>query len=256
MSQVEQYEKCPKQYELQRVLGVRQRPAAWFHQGTAVHAAVEEYEVSGRALDASEAVAVFSENYSRGVRADLAAEPNLDRWMTAGGAAGRSDIESRYALGMDQTRAYVEWAEEHQPSIWKGEGGELGIEKHLTAEIGGVTVQGYVDQLVNQPDNSVRVRDVKTGTTRSAFQLQTYTVLVRKALSLKVNDADWYMAKNGKLSRPIDLKEVAEADIAHRFVEADHGINAGSFPARPGFHCRFCSVSHACNAEKKRPLRK
>ncbi|MEU9404762.1 PD-(D/E)XK nuclease family protein [Streptomyces sp. NPDC048281] len=248
VSQAEQYDKCPHQYELQRIRGVDSRPAAWSHQGTAFHAAIETYEEGGRRLTADQVADLFHADYTALVNKSLKAEPDLDRWMTAG-TDGRSDIEGRYVLGMDQTRAYVRWAEENQPSIWKDEQGP-GIERHLTADIGGVTVQGYVDQLLNQPDGSVRVRDLKTGSTKSKFQLQTYGVLARKVLGVRVRDADWYMAKTGGPSRPVDLTEVTEDDVAERFVAMDQGVKAGLFPARPGFHCRFCDVSHACAARR------
>jgi putative RecB family exonuclease len=249
VSQAEQYDKCPHQYELQRLRGVKPRPAAWSHQGTGFHSAIEAYEESGRKLTADEVANVFHVEYVAATKRALADEPNLDQWMTAG-TDGQSDIEARYALGMDQTRAYVRWAEEHRPSIWKDSAGKPGIELHLTADIGGVTVQGYVDQLLDQPDDSVRVRDLKTGSTKSKFQLQTYGVLVRKVLGVPVNDADWYMAKTGGLSRPVDLTKVTENDVAERFVKLDQGVKAGEFPPTPGFHCRFCDVSHACASRR------
>lgn len=249
VSQAEQYEKCPEQYRLQRLEQVTPRPAAWSHQGTAFHAAIETYEEGERRLTADQVADLFHDDYTRLINGSLAKEPDLDRWMTAG-TDGQSDIEARYVLGMNQTRAYVQWAKEYEPSIWKDSAGKSGIEMHLTAEIGGVVVQGYVDQLVKELDGSVRVRDLKTGSTKSRFQLQTYGVLARKVLGVRVNNADWYMAKTGGLSRPVDLTEVTEDQVATRFVNVDQGVKAGDFPAQPGFHCRFCDVSHACSAKR------
>ncbi|MFD7605167.1 RecB family exonuclease [Streptomyces mirabilis] len=248
VSQAEQYAKCPEQYKLRRIDRVTPRPAAWSHQGTAFHAAVEAYEGSERKLTADQAANVFHVEYVASTKRALAEEPNLDRWMTAG-TAGQSDIEARYGLGVEQTRAYVRWARENKPAIWKDKDGP-GIERHLTATLGGVTVQGYVDQLLNERDDSVKVRDLKTGSTKSKFQLQTYGVLVRKVLGVKVNSADWYMAKTGGLSRPVDLTGVTEDEVAERFVAMDQSVKAGDFPAKPGFICRFCDVSHACSSRR------
>ncbi|MEV6419045.1 PD-(D/E)XK nuclease family protein [Streptomyces sp. NPDC051662] len=252
VSQLEQFEKCPRQYELRRVERIVPRPAAWSHQGSAFHAAIETYEVSGRKLTADQVANMFHRDYSTRVRESLKEEPDLDRWMTAG-TGGASDIEARYVLGLEQTRAYVRWAEGAGPVIWR-DGQGAGVERHLTASISGVTVQGYVDQLLAQPDGAVRVRDLKTGSTRSKFQLETYGVLTRKVLGLTVNDADWFMAKTGKPSRPIDLTKVTEEAVGARFVSMDQAVkdavNAGDFAAKPGFHCRFCDVSHACSARR------
>ncbi|MFD8886438.1 RecB family exonuclease [Streptomyces erythrochromogenes] len=249
VSQLEQFEKCPRQYELQRVERVIPRPAAWSHQGSAFHGAIETYEGEGRTRTADQVADLFHEDYTARVNKALALEPNLDYWMTAG-ADGQSDIEARYVLGMEQTRAYVRWAEDHRPVIWKDSAGQPGIETHLTADIGGVRVQGYVDQLLARPDGTVRVRDLKTGSTKSKFQLQTYGVLARKVLGVTVNDADWYMAKTGGPSRPVDLTAVTEESVAERFVSMDQGVKAGDFPAKPGFLCRFCDVAYACSARR------
>ncbi|MFJ3634644.1 RecB family exonuclease [Streptomyces sp. NPDC090112] len=249
VSQLEQYEKCPRQYELQRVERVIPRPAAWSHQGSAFHGAIEAYEGTGRTLTADQAADLFHEDYTARVNQALASDSNLDHWMTAG-TDGQSDIEARYLLGMDQTRAYVRWAEKNRPVIWRDAAGMPGIEMHLTAELGGVRVQGYVDQFISKADGSVRPRDLKTGSMKSKFQLETYGVLARKVLGVEVNDADWYMAKTGGLSRPVDLSAVTEEAVAERFVSMDQGVKAGRFPAKPGFLCRFCDVSHACSSRR------
>lgn len=250
VSQTEQYlDKCAWQYFLRRVKGVTPRPAAWSIQGTAFHSAAEAFELSGRTLSEEATADLFSQNYSADACKALDKEPDLDQWMTAG-PDGATDIEARYALGRAQTRSYVQWAKEHGPTLWKDAQGHPGIELHLQAEIGGVQVQGYIDQLPAEPDGSVRVRDLKTGSTRSRFQLETYAVLVRKALGLDVFKGDWYMAKTGGLSRPLDLSKVSEDEVGEKYARMDEGVKRGDFPARPGFSCRFCDVSHACTYKR------
>ncbi|MFE5092075.1 RecB family exonuclease [Streptomyces sp. NPDC056638] len=247
MSQAEQYlYKCAEQYRLRRAERIIPRPASWSHQGTAFHSACEEFEKSGRTLPSEAVVQVFSDQYTALTNKALDKESDLSRWMTAGQVDAETDMVNRYTLGQEQTVRYVEWAKESQPSYWQAADGQQGLELHLTAEIGGVPVQGYVDQLPLEPDGSVRVRDLKTGTTKSKFQLQTYTVLARKVLGVEVNKADWYMAKTGGLSRPVDVTMVTEEEVGKVFQELDAGVKAGNFPANPGFHCRFCDVSHAC----------
>jgi putative RecB family exonuclease len=193
---------------------------------------------------------VFHVEYVGRTKRALAEEPNLDRWLTAG-TDGQSDVEARYELGLAQTRAYVEWSQRAQPPIWKGPDGKVGVELHLSADLGGVAVQGYVDQLLTEGPMRARVRDLKTGSTKSPFQLKTYSVLVQKVLGLEVEEADWYMAKTGKPSRPVQVKGVEE-EVAEKFATMDQAVKAGKFPAKPGFLCRFCDVSHACDARAGR----
>ncbi|MFJ9900267.1 RecB family exonuclease [Streptomyces sp. NPDC091280] len=245
MSQTEQYEKCSWRFYLQRVERVTPRPAAWSHHGTAFHSAAEAFEKSGRSMSTEEAVEIFSDQYGDLTNAGLDRESDTDRWMSAGRYSGGEDIERRYVLGQEQTAYYVEWAKVNGPSIWKTPEGEPGLELYFLVELGGIEVRGYIDQLVTVKD-AVRPRDLKTGSTKSKFQLQTYGIAVRKLYGVEVNDADWYLAKDGRLSRPVRLDQVSADDLGERYASMDAGVKAGDFPARPSYDCRFCDVSHAC----------
>ncbi|MFE2075207.1 RecB family exonuclease [Streptomyces misionensis] len=246
VSQVNQYlDRCAYAYYLQRIKRVVPRPAAWSIQGVAFHGAIETYELGGRRLDAEAVADLYSQDYAASVNRELAREPALERWMTAG-PDGASDIEARYVQGRAQTAAYVHWAKEHGPQLWKDAKGRPGVELHVKAEIGGVQVQGYIDQLPLEPDGSVRIRDLKTGSTKSRFQLEAYAVLVRKALGLVATKGDWYMAKKNGLSRTVDLTKLSDDEVGARFAQMDAGVKRGEFPPNQGFGCRFCDVSHAC----------
>ncbi|MFJ2244870.1 RecB family exonuclease [Streptomyces sp. NPDC087862] len=246
VSQTQQYEDCAWRFYLQRVERVIPRPAAWSHHGTAFHAVAEAFELSDRAMTAEEAVERFSDRYSALINKSLDQEPDTDRWMSATGSGG-DDIERRYVLGQQQVQRYVEWAADHPTETYVTPDGKPGLELYFVIELGGVKVRGYIDQLVRDPDGSVRPRDWKTGTMKSKFQLYTYGVAVRKLYDEEVNKADWYLAKNGNLSRVVKLDEVREEDVAERYAAMDAGVKRGDFPASPGFSCRFCDVSHACS---------
>jgi putative RecB family exonuclease len=268
VSQVDQYEKCSWQFYLQRVKRVVPRPAAWSFQGTAFHSAAEEFEKGFRESSEEEMVQLFSDQYSAMVNGAMYKEPDLNRWMTANGKPAGQDIEERYALGQSQVRDYVRWSKENEPEIWHDNEGwngfdiadapmydtTMGLELYFKVELGGVVVRGYIDQVVMDPKDigAYRVRDLKTGSTKSHFQLETYKVAVEKQFGLEVNTGDWYFGKEGRLSRPVDLSEVTEDQVAARFVEMDQGVKAGRFEAKPGFHCRFCDVSHACSFYRSR----
>lgn len=249
VSQTEQWEKCGHRYFLQRVERVQERPAAWSHQGTAFHSAAEELEKSGRSKREEELVQLFSDQYSSLINRDMQREPDLTRWMTANKKPAGQDIEDRYRLGQQQVQGYVRWSNENKPviSYVKKDGDPTpGLEVSFMVELGGVKVRGVIDQLVTEDDDSVRVRDHKTGSTKSHFQLETYAVAVRKQFGEEVKRGDWYMAKNDRLSRAVDLSKVTEDQVAARYVEMDQGVKAGRFEPKPGFDCNFCSVSHAC----------
>ncbi|MFF1450153.1 RecB family exonuclease [Streptomyces sp. NPDC058274] len=245
VSQTEQYEKCAWRFYLQRVDRVTPTPAAWSNHGTAFHSAAEAFERSDRTMSAEEAVQVFSDEYAALTNAALDKESDTDRWLAAGRYTGGEDIERRYILGQEQTAYYVEWAKENGPDIWKTPDGEVALELYFLVELGGVQVRGYIDQLVTVK-GAVRPRDLKTGSTKSKFQLQTYGIAVRELYGVEVNDADWYLAKDGRLSRPVKLDQVSADELGERYAAMDAGVKAGDFPASPGYDCNFCDVAHAC----------
>jgi len=251
VSQTEQYEKCGYQYYLQRVEKVTPRPAAWSFQGTAFHSAAEKFEKEARTPSEEEMIQFFSDRYSALVNKSMKEEPNLDRWMTANKKPAGQDIEDRYKLGQNQVRDYARWSKENKPSFVtvKDDKGEkkIGLELYFKVELGGVMVRGYIDQLFPK-----KVRDLKTGSTKSHFQLETYKVAAGKQWGLEINKGDWYLGKTGKLSRTVDLSGVTEEQVAARYVEMDQGVKAGRFEAKPGFHCQFCDVSHACQFSRAR----
>jgi len=246
VSQVEQYEKCGWRFYLQRVERVTPRPAAWSFHGTAFHSAAEAFERSSRALGAEEVAELFHDEYTALTNEALEKEPNTDVWLAAGRYTGGEDIERRYFLGLEHTRAYVEWSLKNEPAIWKEPDGKPALELSFVVELGGIKVRGFIDQALDEGEGTVRVRDLKTGTMKSKFQLQSYGVAMRQKWGVNVELADWYLAKTGKLSRPVKVSEVSEDEIGQRYADMDAQVKAGNFPANPGFDCRFCDVSHAC----------
>ncbi|MEU5382661.1 PD-(D/E)XK nuclease family protein [Kitasatospora cineracea] len=252
VSQTEQWEKCGHRYYLQRIERVTPLPAAWSFHGTAFHSAAEAFERSDRQMTAEEAVTLFSDQYAVGVNRALGQEPNTDLWLSASGSGG-DDIERRYVLGQQQTAEYVRWAQEYQPAIWAVPGKEEkpALELYFKVEIGGVQVRGYIDQLIEEAANLVRVRDLKTGSTKSRFQLETYAVAMRLLHGLTVQSGDWYLAAKGGLSRRVDLSQVTVEQVGERYAAMDAGVRAGTFKPSPGFLCRFCDVHHACSFYRK-----
>lgn len=198
-------------------------------------------------MEAEEVVQLFQDEYTDLTNKSLDKESDTDVWLAAGRYTGGEDIERRYVLGMEQTAAYVEWSLKNQPAIWTVPAdSEPGLELSFMVELGGVKVRGFIDQALEEGEETVRVRDLKTGTMKSKFQLKTYSVAMRKQWDVNVESADWYLAKDGRLSRPLKVGEVSEDEIGQRFADMDAGVKRGDFPANPGFDCRFCDVSHAC----------
>lgn len=197
-------------------------------------------------MEPQEVEEVFHDEYTELVNEALEKEPDTDKWLAAGRYTGGEDIERRYVLGLEQTADYVVWSLTNKPDIWTTPEGDAGLELSFMVELGGIKVRGFIDQSLSEGENKVRIRDLKTGSTKSKFQLQTYAVATRKQWGVEVEKADWYLARDGRLSRPVKVGEVSEDEIGQRYADMDAGVKRGDFPASPGFDCRFCDMAHAC----------
>ncbi|MFD7017193.1 RecB family exonuclease [Streptomyces sp. NPDC059928] len=248
VSQITEFEECPYKSWLKRVERIEPRPAAWSTHGTAFHTAAEHFEKSGRELTADQAVTVFQDEYSKGINRDLGKVNDIDQWMRANRGTAADDLEDRFAKGTEQTRRYVEYVQDQAPVLWRPDGEAPAVEMYFKADFEGVKLRGYIDQVVLNKDETLRVRDLKTGSTKSKFQLWVYGLALNQLYpDEQVTNGDWYLAKDHRISRPVKMADADQDAITERIVSMDQGVKSGDFPAKPGFGCRFCDVSHACS---------
>ncbi|WEB38749.1 PD-(D/E)XK nuclease family protein [Streptomyces yunnanensis] len=247
VSQYTTYAQCAHQWRLQRRERAPQRQAAWFEHGKAFHAAIEQYERHGRTLGPETVVGFFEHEYDMGIEAALDREPEPYMWMAGGRTKPETDIKRRLDVGAQQTRDYITWAQQSPDRIWTTPDGRAAIELEFRLDLDGVAVVGFIDQIVEHPERGLVVRDLKTGTTRSLFQLATYKIAIEELYGVEVNYGDWYMAKTGGLSEPVDLRYVTRDWLAEQYSMLDRGIKNEVFIPNPGSHCFACTVKPSCN---------
>jgi putative RecB family exonuclease len=133
-----------------------------------------------------------------------------------------------------------------------------GIEEHVTGEIGGVKLHGYIDRLMFE-DGQAKVCDYKTGKTPKKnyvddkfFQLIIYTQLLESidvhADSLAV---ELLFLKDGVRF----FKELTETDVNHVISviqEVRQGIEercvSGNFEPKTSILCNWCGFKSFCPA--------
>lgn len=249
VSQVQKYNECPYAFYLERVEKAWQKPAAWFPQGTAVHAAAEHHERSNRTSTVEELSEVYAESYAEEVNGYLADTPNPRYWFRSGPYDGEADIERRFDLGQAQVGRYVEYYDNHPDEvIWRTPGGEPGIELGFTAELGGVAVRGYIDAVIHHPNYGVIVRDNKSGNKPgNGFQLAVYAEGIRQEHEQSVAIGDYWMGRNGKPTVPYHLTGWDYEALSAEFSAIDEGVKAERFDPKPEPNkCGFCQVKTAC----------
>ncbi|BBC53864.1 putative RecB-like exonuclease [Mycobacterium phage PP] len=253
VSQLNQYERCPYAYKLSRIDKVWQRPAAWTAQGSAVHEAIEAWELSGREMSLEGMQAEFLKSYQKHVNAACAETPNFEWWFASGPYRGRQDIARRLEIGLEQCGRYIDWARNHtEEKILVLADGTPAIELPFDIELGGVKVRGYIDAVIwvqTGPEQwELRVRDHKTGRQPDDdFQLGVYKVAMKVQYGVDTPSGDYWMGKSGKATYPYKLDRWTVESVTAKFQELDANVNAGKFEARPdSTTCRFCDVAYDC----------
>lgn len=249
VSQLKQYERCPHAYYLARIKREWQRPAAWLPQGSAVHAAIEAWERSGRTISLEAAQAVFTEEYAREVAQYTRITPNFAWWFKSGPYDAKRDLPRRYQIGKEQVAKYIAYATraEHEV-IWIAPDGTPGIELEFDIDLDGVLVRGYIDAIIER-EGELRVRDHKTGNQPGDdFQLAVYALAVADSYGVAAPVVgDYWMGRSGKPTYPFDLRDWTRDAVTEKFHELEANIQAGRFDPEPDpDKCRFCDVSYAC----------
>lgn len=251
VSQYKTYTRCPYSWKLQKIDKVWQRPAAWLAQGTAVHAAAEAYERSGRTLPLGEMLDVFRQSYTDEISEYTDDTPNFDWWFASGPYRGAQDIERRFLLGLEQTGKYPAWYEKHPDEVvWIAPDGTPGIELGFDIDLDGIQVTGFIDVIIIDAETGeLTVRDNKTGNQPGDdFQLATYAVAVELAYGVdRPRMGDYWMGRTGKPTFPFDLSAWDRDRITAEFRQLADNIQAERFAPDPEpAKCRFCPVAESC----------
>ncbi|MDG9711125.1 RecB family exonuclease [Streptomyces sp. DH10] len=249
VSQYQTFVRCGEAYRLEKVAKAPQTPAAWFHQGTAFHEAVELWEKSNRRHGPDQMAEWFETAWQREHAKALEVEPDTSKWLTGGKIKPAVDIERRHEKGLAQVDAYFWYAQEAEWKIWEPAEGIKAIELPFELDLDGVRVIGYIDQVVEYPDGHLRVRDLKTGTKLpdTAFQLAMYDHALDDMFGVKPGFGDFYMAKNNAPTDPWNLQDYTREKITRWLKNMDQAVKLGLFLPNPGDACRTCNVRRFCD---------
>lgn len=252
VSQVNQYLRCPKAFQLARINKAWQRPASWLSQGLGVHRAMEEWEQSGRQLSPGELVEIFTEEYTRSIEEQAETTPNMEVWFGSGPYDPVTDIERRFHKGLEQIGSLTAYAEDHQEEkIWVTPNGEPAIELRFEVELGGVPVIGFIDQIIETPKGLV-VRDIKTGSKPGdTFQLCTYAEAMKQTYDVDIDRGVYWMGRTGRPGRVKVFTDKDRSNVHEVFEEVNRLIADKHFPADPEEgKCTMCSVRTSCKFSK------
>ncbi|MBI4467504.1 MAG: PD-(D/E)XK nuclease family protein, partial [Acidobacteria bacterium] len=237
-SHIETYRLCPLKYKLGHEWHLRgtSTPAMVF--GKIMHGSVVEF-FRARQRQPSLPLEELRHIYEQQWR--LAQWPSADAYQQ----------QEYYASGWEQLEIFYQNHARQPLAV-------LELEKTFQWSWEDVILTGRVDQVNRLEGRGVEIVEYKTGEPRPPekaqkdLQLALYALAARHHLGLV---PEWLTLYNLTMNQPISFEPTEKT--ASRALEAVRDVAARirgrEFPARPGYHCRYCDYRRIC-PEHEQPL--
>ena len=236
-SAVSSYRSCPQQYLFNYLWSLREGPQAAMTFGAVMHNTIRR----------------FIDQLRKGIRLpwDDVVRIYETEWKS-GSFEDEYQEEGYKKDGLEQLRVFYAVVMENPPQVLEQEKAfELPVEND-------VILTGRIDQINSLGGNKkdVEIVDYKTGKPKKAvdakkdIQLSIYSLAAKEILELNpVRLVFHYLLNNERQETARDAKQLDEAQKIVQEVAFE--IRAGSFPPKPGFHCRSCVYQPICPAHEE-----
>jgi hypothetical protein len=254
-STVDGYKTCGKRFELQKVIGVEQRPGLAALGGNAVHTATEWYDLNQPLETAGELfVAAWNEEVRN--RREQSPSYEVEDYVKTGRASaaygGKRGIEWWMDNGPLMVQSWIDWRESSGWHLWELPDGRPAVEVELLATLpGGYPVKMFIDRVMVTPAGQIVVVDIKTGRIpETAEQLGLYAFGLEQDFGPE-NRPTWgyFWHPDKGQGSPQDIEMYTGDYLSEQARMAVAGINAGCFMAKPANNCaNWCGVAKWCTA--------
>lgn len=235
---VENYERCPLQFKLDRDWNIPGEVPAAMHYGAAVHAVLRAFFDSVRAerrLGLDRVLELFCVTFDATPIDD---DYQRDLYRNQGIAQLTDFVQS---LGEDAL-----------PEV-------LRTESFFEVRMGETVVAGRVDRVDRIEGNRVRVIDYKTGKAKSqedadqSLQLSIYAIAAKEMWGYDVDAIQFYNL-NGNVAFTSQRSPETLQEARDRIQNAARSIESGDFQPKPDpfTTCRYCAYRTLCPETEKR----
>ena len=251
-SSITSFDRCPKSYQLSRVIGAQPLPAVYFALGTAVHEITEDMDRAEQSASSQSDENVcrytaedFRSVYFSEINKGLAKEPDMDKWLCGGSDGPRAAAELALETG---PKCINNWR-----TFTSNDFKVTDIELDVTCRLPGMYLKtkGYVDRLGEHKMHGRIIVDIKTGKNKpkdKGKQLGTYAALLTASTGEVVTKGAYFMAQEGKLSKVYDLGEYTPESVGSANKAKLQEMNGSDYEAKVEFTCRFCDQQLNCFA--------
>ena len=251
-SSIKAFERCPKSYQLSRVIGAQPLPAVYFALGTAVHEITESMDLAEKSQFTQSSTDVrrytgddFREVYFDEIRKGLAKEPDMDKWLCGGSDGPRAAAELALDTG---PRCIKNWK-----SFTSKDFKVTDIELDVTCRLPGMYLKtkGFIDRLGDHVKHGRMIVDIKTGKNKpkdKGQQLGDYAALLTASTGEVVTKGAYFMAQEGKLSKVYDLSEHTPESLGSANKTWLQEMNRSDYEPKVEYTCRFCDQQLNCFA--------
>lgn len=274
VSSLKSYTRCGHQWYLERFHKPKppKSPAAWTARGIAVHETILDWEKSDRNIDVSK---IFVEHYDKCIEEFKVQQPDYDKWTkTPRVKLVKTDIEGRKQDGLEQLREYIKYADAEPWEVLRDDDGELWVERQFQVDLKRLLptppeeqeeyveilpLRGGIDLAVVWPDDSVTIRDVKTGVPENDLrQIKTYGWVAQNHLGLpEAVKGDYFNSKLNREKIPYGSSGMTRLDyttaqITKMYFDLSDNIRRQVFLTNPSNDtCKFCHLKDLCPDSKK-----
>ncbi|HXW92072.1 MAG TPA: ATP-dependent DNA helicase [Terriglobales bacterium] len=235
-SAVETYENCPLQFKLGREWRIPKQVPAAMQYGASVHRVLRAYYDSircERTMSDEAAIEFF--------RADLR----------------DTHIQDPYQYHLYEKQGMVQLKDFLAAARMPPTPQVLHTEEAFELRLQEATLVGRIDRIDRWANGQIVITDYKTGKPRSqedaddSLQLSIYAWAAREKWGYRVDRLVFHNLEENSLVVTA-RNEIQLSDAKRKVEQVAAKIAAGTFPAKPGFHCRFCAYRSLCPATEKR----
>lgn len=251
-SQMTQWLRCGKAYELNRIKQAPRVPAVWTAAGVALHEVIDQINrasVSGDSIDIR-----MEWNLAYGATLEKVEEDTgiaREHWKRAGRQSKeKPNKEDSIWWGIEGARqliVYQHWLQTSGHHVYTTDEAVYS-EFETTATFGDVTVKGFLDAVMVDPNGEPYVMDAKSGTRvpSNVMQLGLYAAALRLNGGPDISKGAFFMTRTGELTDFYDLSKYTDEYFIPIFKGLKMGIDNGIFIPNPGEACFTCDVAEAC----------